>query len=74
MEKQTAIQPTSGVDFLTDSQGNKKAVVIDLAQYGELLEDFFDTITARQRLAEDDRISLDDFRRELAEEGRLDEV
>ena len=58
---------------MTDSQGNKKAVVIDLLRHGDLLQDFFDVIIARQRLTEDDTISLEDFRRELTNEGVLDE-
>ena len=73
MEKQIAVQPADGVDFLTDSQGNKKAVVIDLSRHGDLLQDFFDVIIARQRLMENDTISLEDFRRELTNEGVLDE-
>ncbi len=74
MEKQMALQSADGVDFLTDSQGNKKAVVIDLSRHGDLLQDFFDVIIARQRLAEGDTLSLEDFRRELTEEGMLDEA
>jgi hypothetical protein len=38
-----------GIKFLVDEAGDRKAVVIDLAQYGELWEDFYDTLLAKER-------------------------
>ncbi len=38
-----------GIDFLVDEAGDRKAVVIDLAEYGEVWEDFYDTLLAQER-------------------------
>ncbi|MEM6396888.1 MAG: hypothetical protein AAF741_11125 [Bacteroidota bacterium] len=54
-----------GITFQIDENGRKKAVVIDLDQYGNLLEDFFDLAIARQRMSENDTISFDDLKKEL---------
>lgn len=71
MQKQTSVTPIQGVNFLTDSKGNRKAVVIDLDQYGDLLEEFFDVVISRQRMEEDEKISLADFKQSLIDEERL---
>jgi hypothetical protein len=38
-----------GIEFLVNEAGDRKAVVIDLAKYGELWEDFYDTLLAKER-------------------------
>jgi hypothetical protein len=38
-----------GINFVVDEQDNKTAVIIDLKEYGELWEDFYDTLLAIQR-------------------------
>ncbi|HKH45077.1 MAG TPA: hypothetical protein VKM72_10480 [Thermoanaerobaculia bacterium] len=38
-----------GIDFVVDEAGDRKAVVIDLAEYGDIWEDFYDTLVAQQR-------------------------
>ncbi len=38
-----------GINYLTDQQGRRVAVQIDLAKYGEIWEDFFDVLTAQNR-------------------------
>jgi hypothetical protein len=38
-----------GIDFVVDEAGERKAVLIDLAEYGELWEDFYDAVLAKQR-------------------------
>jgi hypothetical protein len=38
-----------GVNYLTDDQGQRTAVVIDLQQYGDALEDFLDGLEAEAR-------------------------
>lgn len=53
-----------GIRYLVDDAGQKTAVVIDLKQHGELWEDIYDQLTARQRSAEP-RESLDDVRDRL---------
>jgi hypothetical protein len=41
-----------GVDFVIDDDGEKKAVVIDLKTHGEIWEDFYDTLRAKERESE----------------------
>ena len=38
-----------GIDFVVDEAGERKAVVIDLSEHGEVWEDFYDTLLARER-------------------------
>jgi PHD/YefM family antitoxin component YafN of YafNO toxin-antitoxin module len=38
-----------GISFVVDAHNNKKAVMIDLSEYGELWEDFYDSLLAFQR-------------------------
>lgn len=71
MQNQAIAQKSEGVNFIVDSQGNRIAVVIDLERYGDLLEDFFDVIISKQRLEEDEKISLSDFKKELISDKRL---
>ncbi len=39
----------TGIRFIVDELGGKKAVVIDLEEHGELWEDFYDCLIAEQR-------------------------
>jgi hypothetical protein len=54
-----------GINFITDSKGERKAVVIDLEKYNELLEDFFDVLISKHRLENDETISLEEFKKSL---------
>jgi hypothetical protein len=38
-----------GVEFVVDDSGKKKAVLIDLGQWGELWEDFYDVLVSESR-------------------------
>jgi hypothetical protein len=38
-----------GIQFVIDEMGNKKAVLIDLAEWGEAWEDIYDVLVARSR-------------------------
>jgi hypothetical protein len=38
-----------GVQFMIDEEGKKKAVVIDLSVHGDMWEDFYDAVIAKQR-------------------------
>ena len=58
-----------GIQFVTNTAGEKTAVLIDLKQYGELWEDFYDAIVARQR-ADKPRESLDSVRKMLKQQVR----
>jgi hypothetical protein len=38
-----------GIKFVVDDLGKKKAVLIDLEEWGELWEDFYDVLTSESR-------------------------
>jgi hypothetical protein len=61
-----------GVQFVTDSEGHKVAVQLDLKEWGELWEDIYDNMIADERAGEPS-VSLDDFEGELRAEGLLSE-
>lgn len=42
----------TGIQFITNEKGEKTAVVIDLERHGDLWEDFYDTLIARERAGE----------------------
>jgi hypothetical protein len=60
----------SGIQFLVDAKGEKTAVQIDLRRHGELWEDFYDALIARQREKEP-RESLNMVRKKLIRSGKL---
>ncbi len=41
-----------GVEFVIDEDGQKKAVLIDLKKYGQIWEDFYDTLRVKERESE----------------------
>jgi hypothetical protein len=59
-----------GIQYITDDRGKKKAVVIDLEAYGELWEDFYDSLIARKRASEP-RESLNFVKKRLRKLGKL---
>ncbi len=54
----------NGISYLVDDQGQRSAVVIDLAVHGEIWEDFYDALTAKERQHEPLE-SLEDVLKEL---------
>jgi hypothetical protein len=56
---------------VTDEDGKRVAVMIDLKKYGELWEDFYDTLTAKKR-KDEPRESLESVRQLLQKKGKLD--
>lgn len=54
----------SGITYLIDEKGKKKAAVVDLRQHGKLWEDFYDTLIVQARAGEP-RESLDAVRKRL---------
>ena len=38
-----------GVEFVVDESGKKKAVLVDLEQWGDLWEDFYDVLVSESR-------------------------
>ena len=61
-----------GVQFVTDADGRKVAVMLDLKEWGELWEDIYDNIIADSRKGEP-TIPLAEFETELRAEGLLSE-
>lgn len=61
-----------GVRFVTDTEGHKVAVMLDLAEWGEVWEDIYDNMIADQRAGEPG-ISLENFEDQLRAEGLLNE-
>jgi hypothetical protein len=53
-----------GIQFVTDAQGKRVAVQLDLNEWGELWEDIYDNIVADSRKGEP-TIPLDQFEAEL---------
>lgn len=61
-----------GIQFVTDASGKRKAVVLDLERYGELWEDIYDILIARER-EDEPRESLEEVKQLLIADGKLDE-
>jgi hypothetical protein len=59
-----------GIDFVTSKSGKKTAVLIDLKRHGQLWEDFYDSVVARNR-AREPRESLDVVKDRLRRLGKL---
>jgi hypothetical protein len=62
----------SGIQFVTDDQGRRVAVQLDLKEWGELWEDIYDNIVADAR-KDEPTVPLDEFEAELRAEGLLNE-
>ncbi|MDR3792042.1 MAG: hypothetical protein P4L03_01555 [Terracidiphilus sp.] len=60
----------SGIQYLTDEQGRRVAVQIDLRLHAELWEEFEDTLVANSRRTEKN-VSLDSVKASLALAGKL---
>ncbi len=60
----------SGINYVTNEDGKRVAVMIDLKKYGELWEDFSDTLVAKQREKEP-RESLESVKKLLKQKGKL---
>ena len=60
-----------GIQFVSDHNGQKVAVQIDLRKYGELWEDFYDSLLAQVR-QDEPRESLEDVKQRLLKQGKLD--
>jgi len=58
-----------GVQFLTDEEGKRTAVLIDLKKHAELWEDFYERALARSREREP-RETLESLRKRLKSSQR----
>ena len=59
-----------GINYVTNEDGKRVGVMIDLKKHGELWEDFYDGLTAKKR-AHEPRESLDSVRELLNRKGKL---
>ena len=59
-----------GIQFIVNSRGQKKAVLIDLGRHGELWEDVYDSLLARRRQHKP-RESFDAVKERLRRKGKL---
>lgn len=59
-----------GIQFVTNDKGQKVAVMIDLRKYGDLWEDFYDSLTARLR-ANEPRETLASVKKRLRKQRKL---
>ena len=59
-----------GIQYVMNDKGEKKAVIIDLKKYGELWEDFYDSIVAHLRYDEPGE-SLESVKNRLRKRGKL---
>jgi hypothetical protein len=58
-----------GIQFVVDDTGEKKAVLIDLSEWGEIWEDIYDVLVSESR-KDEPTISWDDLKAEMEEEAR----
>jgi len=61
-----------GIQYVTNDKGQKIAVMIDLKKYGELWEDFYDSLTTRLR-AKEPRETLESVKKRLHKQGKLND-
>lgn len=61
----------TGIRYITDEQGNKTDIVINLEEHQELVEDILDALLIEDR-KDEDSVYLEDFVTELKNEGKLD--
>lgn len=59
-----------GIQYLTNDKGEKIAVQIDLRRYGDLWEDLYDSLVARDRTKEP-RESIASVKRRLIKQRKL---
>jgi hypothetical protein len=56
-----------GIQFVVDDAGNKKAVLIDLSEWGEIWEDIYDVLVARSR-QDEPTVAWEVLKAEMAQE------
>ncbi len=60
----------TGIQYVTDEDGRKTAVLIDLNIHGELWEDIQDMLVSRERQKEKG-VPFEEVKTELIEHGKL---
>ncbi len=53
-----------GIQFLVDETGARQSVLIDLAEWGELWEDFYDVLIAQAR-EDEEEVSWQELKEEI---------
>ncbi|MEB3885747.1 hypothetical protein [Lyngbya sp. CCY1209] len=53
-----------GIQFVVNEAGEKQAVIIDLEEWGELWEDFYDVLVAHTRQDEEE-VSWEELKQEI---------
>ena len=61
-----------GISFVTNIRGRKVGVLLDLDKYGEIWEDIYDSITARER-AHEPKSTLEEVKARLRRRGKLND-
>ena len=56
-----------GIQFVIDDKGEKKAVLIDLSEWGEFWEDIYDVLVSKARKNES-TISWEELKAEIKQE------
>lgn len=59
-----------GINYVTNENGERVAVQIDLKKHGELWEDFYDGLAAKKRKNEP-RESIESVKKVLKKNGKL---
>ena len=62
-----------GIQFLVNEDGEKTAVLLDLQEWGDLLEDFYDILVARSREAEE-TVSWNEMEAALDQEDTINDA
>lgn len=64
------MSPMTGIQYVTDEEGRKVAVQIDLRQHAELWEEFEDALVSEARRGEEN-IPLSEVKAKLVRSGTL---
>ena len=59
-----------GIQFVTDDAGNRTAVLISLAEWGEIWEDLYDIMASESRKKEP-TVPWEELKAEMAHEGKI---
>ncbi len=62
-----------GIQFLVNEDGEKTAVLLDLQEWGDLWEDFYDILVARSREAEE-TVSWNEMEAALDQEDTINDA
>ena len=62
-----------GIQFLVNENGEKTAVLLDLQEWGDLWEDFYDILVSRSREAEE-TVAWSELEAELDQENMTNDA